>query len=431
MVYISNSLSTSMKKESGVKIKILTITILAMLVLNIGSLFIYWLFRQHRSELHPQLQYENSMIIKDGRHNFLTDQIYWNGSYWFIYMNSKVHIGSTESKLVLMKSTDMQSWTYVKNFSGNGWDIRDPKFGIVHGKLFIYCLLNQGSIAAPRKTSYFFTEDGLNFSEVKDIDSAEGWLFWHPRTYDNITWYVSAYWWEHGKTAIFNSTDGIIWNKIVEISAGKGNDESSIIFMPDGRMLLTIREEVIPDNGIGHYNAGTILGVSKYPFTEWNLTLIKDTRFDGPHMFIVNNRIFCVARYQPEMDVLLTQNGGILSSKRTSIYELTENRIIRITDLPSGGDTSYGSVSIYNGDLYIAYYTSPVSNDYPWFIAMFQETEIRMVKISIANLIQMAENPIGFTAKPPIGGYIIIAIVSGLIIWRTLVFSKKNLKRPQ
>ncbi len=415
-----------MQEEIKRKVKIISLAVFILLIINIGSLFVYWFTRPNGSELHPELQYEDTMIIKDGRHNFLTDQIFWNGSYWFIYMNTKAHTGSAESKLVLMKSTNMQSWTYLKNFSGNGWDIRDPKFGIINNKLFIYCLLNEGTMAAPRKTSYFFTEDGVNFSEVKDIETADGWLFWHPRTFDNSTWYVSGYWWEHGKTAIFNSTDGINWNKIVEIPAGKGNDESSIIFMPDGRLLLTIRDEILPDNGIGHYEAGTILGVSKYPFTEWNLTMIKETRFDGPHMFIVNNRIFCIARYQPEMDVIMTQNGGIFSTKRTSIYELTENKIIRITDLPSAGDTSYGSVSIYNGNLYIAYYTSPITKEYPWFIAMFQETEIRMVKISTVNLLAMADNPIGFTAKPPIGAYIIISFASGITIVGVIVLGKRK-----
>ena len=415
-----------MNEQFKKKLKTTFVFILILLISNLGGLFIYWLVRPNGSELHQALQYEDQMIIKDGRHNFLTDQIFWNGSYWFIYMNSKAHVGSTESKLVLMKSTDMQSWTYVKNFSGSGWDIRDPKFGIIHGKLFIYCLLNKGTMAAPRKTSYFFTEDGLNFSEVKDIDSADGWLFWHPRTVDNITWYVSTYWWEHGKTAIFNSTDGINWSKVVEIPAGKGNDESSIIFMPDGRMLLTIREEYYPDNGIGHYKAGTILGVANFPYTEWNLTHIPETRFDGPHMFMVNNRIFCIARYQPEMDLLLTQNGGIFSTKRTSIYELKEDRIIRITDLPSAGDTSYGSVSIYNEDIYIIYYTSPISKEYPWFIAMFQETEIRMVKISLVNFMQMADTPIGFTINPPIGAYLIIAIVSISITSLFVFLAKKR-----
>ena len=401
--------------------------ILLFIITNFSVLTIYWFLRPNKSEIHKDFVFEYNIIIKDENHNFLTDAIEWNGSYYFIYMNNKNHAGSSSSKLILLKTNDFKTWINIKNFSGNGFDIRDPKLAVINNRLFIYCLLNDGLIAAPKKTSYFYTDDGINFSEISDIQNADSWLFWKPQSFDNITWYVTAYWHKHGKTALFNSTDGINWNLIKIINEGNGNDESAIIFMNDGRLLCTIRAEIFPDNAIGSYKSGTLIGISSYPFLDWNFTFTHQTRLDGPHLFKIENKIFAIARYQPEMDIFLTQNGGVFSTKRTSIYLLNETSITRITDLPSSSDTSYGSVLVKKNEIYIAYYTSSIKNDNIWLYGMLLPTEIRMIKTTVSNLLDISNSPIRFTHKQPYISYL-LCIISSISYYFIIKKLNKNIK---
>jgi len=66
-----------------------------------------------------------------------------------------------------------------------------------------------------------------------------GWLFWRPKSPDGKTWYVPAYWWEHGRSILLRSGDGLEWQQISTIYQGEGNDETAIEFLPDGRLLAT------------------------------------------------------------------------------------------------------------------------------------------------------------------------------------------------
>ncbi len=43
-----------------------------------------------------------------------------------------------------------------------------------------------------------------------------------------------------------------------------------------------------------------------------------------------------------------------------------------------------------DGFAYIDYYTSAIDRDYPWFLAMFLPTDIRMARISLDSLVALA-----------------------------------------
>jgi hypothetical protein len=197
---------------------------------------------------------------------------------------------------------------------------------------------------------------------------------------------VPAYWKDHGESILLRSRDGRSWERVSTIHRGDGNDETDIEFLPDGRMLATCRLEVIPDTILGNVDAATAIAVSAPPFSEWTETRSQVTRLDGPALFRLGDTIYAVARYQPEPRGPLTRLGSALSRKRTSIFRVEPGRLVRLSDLPSAGDTSYAGVVVRDGYVYVDYYTSRIDRDFPWLVGMFASSNIRMARFPQASL---------------------------------------------
>jgi hypothetical protein len=64
---------------------------------------------------------------------------------------------------------------------------------------------------------------------------------------------------------------------------------------------------------------------------------------------------------------------------------------VRLSDLPSAGDTSYAGVVLHGGSLYADYYTSHIERDYPWLLGMILRTDIRMARVPLDDLQRVAE----------------------------------------
>ena len=62
----------------------------------------------------------------------------------------------------------------------------------------------------------------------------------------------------------------------------------------------------------------------------------------------------------------------------------------RLTDLPSAGDTSYAGIVMQGDDLYASYYTSDIEWDPPWILGMFESSAIKMARISLSKMEELA-----------------------------------------
>ncbi|MHA1426876.1 MAG: hypothetical protein ACTSQI_12890 [Candidatus Helarchaeota archaeon] len=359
----------------------------------LGSVLLFWYLRPNTAQIDKAVVME-SWIAVTGMHNSNTDMIYWNktGMIYLINDHRPFHLGSKDARLMLWNSTDAHYWNYIRSFSVAGNDIRDPKFAIIGNRLFLYALKNVGVMATPYQTVYTYTEDGVNWQPFNNI-TQNGWLFWRPKTYDNATWYVPAYWHEHGKSALFNSTDGINWSFVADIWNGEGNDETAIEFLSDGRMICTARLEGTADTLFGRTNASTLIAISSYPYTDWN-SYIKSrvTRLDGPVLFTYNNKVFAIGRYQVGSRTYFTELGSVFSRKRTSLFLVNESTGLKhLTDFPSGGDTSYAGIVINGSDAFVSYYTSDITKDYPWLLGMVSDSDIRIGHVNLTALTLLTE----------------------------------------
>ena len=371
--------------------------ILATILLGVILLFGYWYLRPNRAQVNKEVIVETWDIANDDAHNSNTDMIEWQGQFYLSYVSSPYHFGNDASVMHIKRSSDMgRTWEEMSTFNPENDDIRDPKFAAIGERLFLYALKNDSFVAEPYVTVYSYTEDGENWSNFETIPNLDGWLFWRPKTRDGETFYNAAYWWEHGKSVLLKSKDGIDWKIVSTINEGERNDETEIEFLPDGRLLATARLEYAyyADGAFGDKRGATLITVSEPPYENWNeLTQSLVARLDGPYLFSYHDHVYAVGRYQPDLGKSgpLTDQGSIFSRKRTALYEVRLDGLRYLTDLPSAGDTSYEGVILDGDTAYVSYYTSPIEKDYSWILGMFSPSQVRMAKVDLRAMEALAD----------------------------------------
>lgn len=370
--------------------------VLGSLILALVLLVGYWYLRPNRAQVNSGVVLNTWDITRDGMHNSNTDMIRWQGKFYISYISSPFHFGSDASVLHIKRSNDLgATWEEVDQFNPPGEDIRDPKFAIIGNKLFLYALKNTSFIAEPYLTVYSATENGSDWTNFRTVPGIDGWLFWRPKTQDGVTFYNAAYWWEHGKSVLLKSTDGIRWDIVSTIHQGARNDETEIEFLPDGRLLATGRLEYGGGEGIfGNPKGSTLITVADPPYTTWTPRLESlVTRLDGPYLFSYHQRVYAVGRYQPNpgKEGPLTDQGSCLARKHTSLFEVRETGLAYLTDLPSDGDTSYVGLVIDGDTAYASYYTSPINHEFVWILGMLLPSEVRMAKIDLKAMEILAD----------------------------------------
>jgi hypothetical protein len=345
--------------------------------------------RPNRSMVTEELGLEVWPAVADGKHNSNTDLAFFKDSFWLIHASAPWHFASDTTRLILRRSTDARTWEEVAEFQNPGEDIRDPKFAVIGGRLILYALKNTSFAAEPYLTVAATSDDGLVWTDFVEM-KPDGWLFWRPRSSDGgRTWYVPAYWHEHGKAALLKSEDGLNWEINSIIYSGDVIDETAAVFLPDGRMLITGRLEVA-GYYFGDNRGNTLIATSEPPFMTWTYQHSDVTRLDGPTLFTYNGRVYAVGRFEPGPKPLLFETGSILAKKRTSLFVVEEDRLVWLSDLPSDGDTSYSGVVIRGDEAYISYYTSSIKHDYPWIIGMLSKSDIMMAKVDLTKLEALA-----------------------------------------
>lgn len=390
--------------------------------LFIASIAVYWFYRPNTSYINPNLDMTVEQAFEEDWHNSNTNLEYWKGNFYLVHQSSINHWAALVSKIVVRKSAIGENYdTIVVELNSPGEDIRDPKFGNFNDTLFIYALPNHVNlipINSPYKTVYSKTTDGVTWTEFKDIegDAADGWNLWRPKTLDNITWYVTAH--KTGHVALFSSTNGVKWDKVSDISTGNLCSESAMDFTSNGDIIATSRCEASIFGGfIGDFNGHTLISIASAPYTSWTKTESYVTKLDGPAVFLnpVDNKTYAVGRYEPEAKGLFTAMGSFFCKKRTSIFLLEPNKLIYLSDFPSGGDTSYLGAIVKDGRVYLSYYTSDITRDFIWLEGQMMPSSVMIANVSLTSLAAVAANP----PIVPLEGFpnvFLMSFIAGLVI---------------
>lgn len=324
-------------------------------------------------------------VVEDKRHNAFTDLIFWQDQFWLIYTTSPWHLASKRSQLVLLSSSDAQSWQEAARFDGSGEDIRDPKLAIIQDQLTLIALLNKSIDPQPYTSIVTRSADGKQWIPFEAI-TPSGWLLGKPKSIDQINWYAPAHRIDSHQVVLRKSQDGMQWEKMSTICDQAGADETALEFLPDGELIAATRIEG-QGSLFGSEQAGTSISISAPPYTNWEQTAFSTiTRLDGPNLFTYNGEIYAVGRYQPKISKTLQKQGSILSPKRTTLFLLDKHGLTHLLDLPSSGDTAYAGTTIYEEEVYISYYTNKPDKNYFWLLGMILPTQVNLSVITLSDV---------------------------------------------
>ena len=255
--------------------------------------------------------------------------------------------GIAAGKTRILRSTDDgKHWKSVALLSKEGYDLRDPKLSITaDGRLMV---IQGGSVYVDKQLvnripQVSFSADGRSFTDPEPVDyPIPGGYAWFWR----MTWNEgSGYTVNYGEAdenllELLKTTDGKHFEKITDIALGGFPNETTVRFLPDGRMAMLVRRE--------REDRLAYLGVSEAPFTQWTFRPLR-FQIGGPEMAVLPDGSLIVGGRA------YFENG----EPRTCLWKGNAEGDFEVWKiLPSGGDNSYPGILVEDGELKVVYYSS-------------------------------------------------------------------------
>jgi len=299
-------------------------------------------------------------IWEEGPHNAFTDLIRFGDRWYCSFREADAHVGG-DGKCRVLTSADGKTWESASLVGEKGVDLRDPKLSITaDGRLMMVMggSYYEGKTLKGRHPRVSFSRDGILWSEPKKILEAEEWLWrvtWQNGTAYGLTYNATARTTPEAKNAantgkvppgpadwklkLVSSADGEKFNLVTSLDVPGHPNESTLRFLPDGRMVALIRRE-------GGDKSGWV-GISKAPYKEWSFKPLP-RRIGGPNFLqIPDGRLIAVTRdYEPAVKTVV------------SVLDPEAGTLEDVLTLPSGGDTSYAGLVWHQGLLWVSYYSS-------------------------------------------------------------------------
>ena len=181
-------------------------------------------------------------IVDDGHWNGVPALTQWRDEYWLAYRNATDHNLPT-GDIVVSTSKDGDTWRELRRLNFLK-DDRDPQFIATPERLFLYTYGDDHG--NPRTSGSFvtYTDDGKTWSEPQPVYLSHFFLWGRPLAHGD-RFYAAAH---RGNASVqdrrchlITSSDGIHWEKISTIRAGKGASETALHFAPDGRLTAFMR----------------------------------------------------------------------------------------------------------------------------------------------------------------------------------------------
>jgi len=273
----------------------------------------------------------------------------FKGNYFVTFREGESHVfdknGIAAGKTRILCSADGKKWESVALLSKEGFDLRDPKLSVMpDGRLMVImgALEYDGKKLLGCVPEVSFSEDGKNFSEPQRVVFPEGgdfewfWrLTWHEGTGYVVTYREKS----ENKCVLLKTVDGINYSTVTILDINGAPNETTLRFLPDGRMALLARREFDDQEGFW--------GVSSAPFTEWTFRPI-GFRIGGPDFILTGeNELVAGGRsYTHKEKKMYLWKGDFDGNFRSAFV------------LPSRGDCSYPGFLQVGDELWVVYYSS-------------------------------------------------------------------------
>lgn len=281
-------------------------------------------------------------IWDQGKHNAFTDLIRFHDKWFCTFRESDSHApvktNNEDGKIRIITSTDGITWESAGLLKEEGIDLRDPKLSItaddrlmviMGGSTYVPDTSKPGEkIRVAMHSRVAFSPEGKNWTNPqkikgKGLKENDTWLW-------RVTWHNGkAYGFTKDPAILWRSADGITYEPLSDaLNAG---DEVTVRFLPDDEMMALFR---IPG----------AIGTSKPPYNIWDIHLTSLKQIGGPNFIIL-----------PYGQIW---GGGRNARSKTVLAKMTKDSFDQVLELPCGGDTSYPGFILYNGLLWMSYYSS-------------------------------------------------------------------------
>lgn len=273
-------------------------------------------------------------------HCAFTDLARWRGRWWCVFREGERHVHGRDGGVRVLVSDDGESFSSAALLQEEGVDLRDPKLSVTpDGRLMV---LMGGSVyreraLVDRRPRVSFSADGESFSDPAPVLESGDWLWrvtWHEGVAYGASYRSAADPWS---LVLHRSEDGVAWRPVAALDVPGRPNETTLRFLPDGRMIALIRRE-------GEDRAGWI-GSSAPPYTDWSFRPA-GPRLGGPNFVIADDGSMWAA----------TRTYG--DAMRTALFRMSVDGLAPALELPSEGDTSYPGMVLDGEVLWLSYYSS-------------------------------------------------------------------------
>lgn len=294
---------------------------------------------------------ESVKIWDEAPHSAFTDIIRFKNAFYCTFREAQSHITGVTNpgKVRVIKSTDGINWSSIVLFELSEKDIRDPKLSITpDNRLMVFMDVEtyaaNGTTVSTRTPYVSFSASGDTFSDPEEtilepaIKASGNWIW-------RLTWHKGiAYGVDYLGTApltVVKTTDGKNFQKVSRIITDGNPNEATIRFDNNDKMYVLIRREQLDKMGV--------LATSVPPYTTFEQKKLS-IRLGGPNFIFLDDNTLCIATRE------FTVAGAAIG---TAVFTTDlQGNIKKKISLSSNGDTSYAGMLIYDGKLWVSYYSS-------------------------------------------------------------------------
>ena len=281
------------------------------------------------------------MIWDRAQHNAFTDLARARGRWYCVFREAAKHQGSV-GKIRVLSSTDGAAWKSAALVEQPGVDLRDPKISVAPRgdlQLLMGGTAMHGGLAASRRPRLSSSTDGSAWTPPAPLLEEGDWLWrltWLGRKSYGISYrLVSSRRWD---VQLVESDHVGVHRKVLDLGVPGKPNESTLRFLRNGRAVALVRREA----GGGR----AWIGTSIPPYSRWRWKETSE-RVGGPNFLVLSNGTMWAA-------TRIWRSGA----PNVSICRMSEDNVVPVLSLPSGGDCGYPGMVFHRGLLCVSYYSS-------------------------------------------------------------------------
>lgn len=298
-------------------------------------------------------------IWDEGAHNAFTDLIRFKNKFYCSFREGDSHVGGNGGKVRILSSADGKKWQSIALLKIDGIDLRDPKLSVTPDKKIMVIMAGatfdaKNVIEELHPMVSFSDGTGKSFSipEKSILDPAihpsKDWIWrviWNKGVGYGIDYQLK----ENGRDRsllkkdawilyLMKTNNGKYFKKVSKLDVFDLPNESTVRFDKNNKAYVLIRREAGDRMGV--------LAESNFPYNDWTYNKL-DFRLGGPNFIFLNQQKLIIGTRMYEA---VTSTGILVTDLK--------GKVLKTIKLPGSGDTSYPGMLVYDGKLWVSYYSS-------------------------------------------------------------------------